>query len=89
MISIDKFIKTYIVLYFAIILVISYTTMYSPYMAANYTESIILLSVIIWLTSYYLLGFKRLVIWWKDMMKAAKKRSEHRKIISDELRKKS
>lgn len=89
MISKDKFIKTYIVLYFAIVVIVSYTAMHSPYMANHYTESIILLSVIIWLTSYYLLGFKRLVIWWKDMMKAAKKRSEHRKIISDELRKKS
>ena len=89
MINKDKFIKTYIILYFIVIAIVSYTAMNSPYMAENYTESIILLSLIIRLTSYYLIGFKRLYIWYKDTMKAAKKRSDLRRAINAELKKQS
>jgi hypothetical protein len=87
MINKDKFIKTYISMYFIVIMAINYTAMHSPYMANHFDISIILLSLLIWATSFYLIGFKKIKIWFKDSMKAAKKRSELRKKINDELKK--
>ena len=86
MINKEKLKKTYLVLYTLMVLMVSYTAMNSPYMAENYLEFIIWNSFVLWASSYYLMGYKRIKIWFKDVWRAAKKRSDMRKAVEEGLK---
>jgi len=87
-VSRDKAVKMYGWLYAAMVAMVSYTAFYSPFVSDKYTMFILTNSIILWLTSYYIVGFKQLKNWFNDRMKEAKYRTEFRRAVEKEVDKK-
>lgn len=86
MVSKDKFNRVWIILYFLMVLMVSLTSFYSPFVGNNYTLFIFLNSFILWATSFYLIGFKAIRLWLHRSWRAAEKRAEIRKEVEEELK---
>ena len=62
--------------------IISYTVFYSPFIAGIYLPLLIVVYVILYLTSYYLVGWTYTRNKWKARVKEAERRVREREVFS-------
>jgi hypothetical protein len=85
----DRAVKSYLYLYTFMVLIVSFTAFYSPFIAVNYTKFILANSSVLFFASYYMIGWKTTKQWWNDKMKEARYRVELKRAVEEEIRKKT
>jgi len=81
----DKVIRVYLVIYFLMVLMVSFTAFFSPFIAVNYTAFISVNSIVLFLTSFYIVGFGQLKSWFNDRKIEAARRADVRAAIRKEV----
>ena len=81
-------VMSYLYIYAGMVLVLSYTAFKSPFVASNYTNFILVNSMILFLSSYYMIGWKTTKQWWTENMRQARYRVELKRAVEVEIRKK-
>jgi len=78
-------IKAYIFLYFMMVVFMTFGMLNSPFIAANVAWMIPVNAFVLWLSSYYMIGFESLKTWWSEYIRDAKKRYEFRQQVEKEV----
>ena len=81
----EKMVKSFLVLYLLMVLGVSYTAFNSPFVGENYNIIILVNSLVLFFTSFYLIGFSSVKKWWDETMKQAKYRAELRREVEKEI----
>ena len=87
MINRDEFKVALAVIYTLQILIITFLSFKSPFIALNVNTFIITQTIINFLFAFYLLNLKNIVGWWKREWFLAKARREHKESIKMEYEK--
>jgi len=69
------------------VLVVSYTAFKSPFVGDNYTAIIVINSLVLFFSSYYIIGWKSTKKWWREKMREAKYRAEFKMAVRREMEK--
>ena len=86
-ISRDKVIRMYMIFYTFNTMLISWLAFYSPFVASVFLPTLIITYLVLFATSFYIVGFKQLTTWWNEKVAQAKRRAEMKRAIEEEVTK--